>query len=461
MDKLVWRKRVCALVLLSAVMATVSPAQKFTTLVTFSGPNGAQPSGRLEQGFDGNFYGITAQGGAYSCFPAGCGTIFQVTREGTLKTLLSFSGNDGAGPSGGLTLATDGNFYGTTSGGSYPYLSGSVFRVTLPGQLTTLFGFNYDNGAYPSMPLVEAANGGFYGSTTTGNGLGGTIFVITPGGSLTTLYEFGPDYGWCDSLVQTPDGNFYGTTAEGGANRIGSVFKMTPQGTLTTLYNFGDAGGNSPVALVEAPDGNFYGTTTYGPGAGVGNGTVFKITPEGNLTTLHTFNTAEGYRPGGLLLASDGNFYGITTAGGTNGLGSIYRITPQGAMTTVHSFDVADGGAAPSAALFQATDGKFYGVTSGYSGFNLVGTLFSLSMGLGPFVKTLPHFGEPGGVVKLLGTDLEGATTISFNGTAAAFKVVSPTEILTRVPAGATSGKIQVTTPRGALFSAGPFVVRP
>src|ERR1017187_8525947 len=137
------------------------------------------------------------------------------------------------------------------------------------------------------MPLVEAANGGFYGSTTTGNGLGGTIFVITPGGSLTTLYEFGPDYGWCDSLVQTPDGNFYGTTAEGGANRIGSVFKMTPQGTLTTLYNFGDAGGNSPVALVEAPDGNFYGTTTYGPGAGVGNGTVFKITPEGNLTTLH------------------------------------------------------------------------------------------------------------------------------------------------------------------------------
>jgi uncharacterized repeat protein (TIGR03803 family) len=261
--------------------------------------------------------------------------------------------------------------------------------------------------------------------------------------------------------VQTPDGNFYGTTAEGGANRIGSVFKMTPQGTLTTLYNFGDAGGNSPVALVEAPDGNFYGTTTYGPGAGVGNGTVFKITPEGNLTTLHTFNTAEGYRPGGLLLASDGNFYGITTAGGTNGLGSIYRITPQGAMTTVHSFDVADGGAAPSAALFQATDGKFYGVTSGYSGFNLVGTLFSLSMGLGPFVKTLPHFGEPGGVVKLLGTDLEGATTISFNGTAAAFKVVSPTEILTRVPAGATSGKIQVTTPRGALFSAGPFVVRP
>jgi len=222
------------------------------------------------------------------------------------------------------------------------------------------------------------------------------------------------------------------------------------------------------VGLVQATNGDFYGTTSRG-GAEDG-GTVFKITLSGTLTTLYSFCSksacADGWNPiAGLVQATDGDFYGTTTRGGANNGGTVFKITPSGALTTIYSFcsqstpDQCADGAYPEAGLIQATNGDFYGTTWGGGSNGNYGTVFSLSVGLGPFVKALPHSGTVGEVIRILGTDLTGTASVNFNGTPAAFTVVIPTEITATVPAGATTGKIQVTTPGGALFSSGPFLV--
>ena len=271
---------------------------------------------------------------------------------------------------------------------------------------------------------------------------------------------------------------YYGTTAGGEANGDGTVFKITPSGTLTTLYNFcsqsGCADGSEPEgALIQATDGDLYGTTAAG---GPNNqGTVFKITPCGTLTTLHTF-CSQGYPctdgadpEGALVQATDGNFYGTTIVGGAYnpGAGTIFQITPAGTLTTLYDFcsqTLCTDGAKPWAGLVQATNGTFYG-TAEYGGtggvYHDLGTIFSLSVGLGPFVKTLPACGEVGSPVKILGTNLTGATSITFNGTPATFTVVRPSEITTTVPVGATTGTVQVVTPSGTLSSNVPFRVLP
>jgi len=200
--------------------------------------------------------------------------------------------------------------------------------------------------------------------------------------TLTTLHSFDGADGYNPggaALVQTSDGNFYGTTAHGGTNGncginggCGTVFKITPSGTLTTLYNFsGGSDGAYPSGLVQASDGNFYGATSEGGNLGncfgEGCGTVFKITPTGTLTTLHIFDETDGVGPTPLVQATDGNFYGTTFAGGANGnctegCGTVFKITPAGMLTTLHNFGGTDG-YWPSAGLVQATDENFYGTT--------------------------------------------------------------------------------------------------
>ena len=219
-------------------------------------------------------------------------------------------------------------------------------------------------------------------------------------------------------LVQATGGNLYGTTYGGGANNAGTVFKITPSGTLTTLYSFcsqsGCTDGGSPyAALVQATDGNFYGTTPS---------TIFKISPSGTLTTLYTFCSQSGCTDGydsrtALVQDTDGNFYGTTANGGSN------------------------------SATCMISNG--------------CGTVFSLSVGLGPFVKTQPDWGGAGRFVEILGTNLNGATSVSFNGTPAVFRVVLNSLIKTTVPAGATTGTVEVVTPGGTLSSNVPFRVRP
>jgi uncharacterized repeat protein (TIGR03803 family) len=230
-----------------------------------------------------------------------------------------------------------------------------------------------------------------------------------------------------------------------------------------------------------------YGTTcgyACGSGAGTvfqGDGTVFKITPGGTLATLYSFCSqsacADGeYPDAGLVRGTDGNFYGTTYSGGAGangGGGTLFRITPDGTLTTLYSF-CSQGtpeypckdGASPFAGLVQATDGNFYGTTysggaSRACGTYGCGTVFSLSVGLAPFVETQPTSGWVGAAVKILGTNLTGATRVMFNGHAAVFTVVSSSLITTTVPAGATTGAVEVVTPSGALSSNVPFRVVP
>jgi uncharacterized repeat protein (TIGR03803 family) len=233
---------------------------------------------------------------------------------------------------------------------------------------------------------------------------------------------------------------------------------------MTTLYSFSGTDGQSPGHLLQATNGNFYGLADIG--GAMGDGTVFEITPAGVLTTLYSFcsqkNCGDGSFPNGLMQATNGNFYGTTANGGLSGnWGTIFQITPKGALTTLHRFcsqtNCADG-ALPQAGLMLDTDGTFYGVTSG----GTYGTIFSLSSGISPFVEALPNFGRAGRVVGILGTDLTGTTGVSFNGTpATTFTVLSPTAIKVTVPSGATTGTIQVTTPRGTLKSNLAFKVVP
>jgi uncharacterized repeat protein (TIGR03803 family) len=415
--------RVSGVILLWAVAAVALPAQKtagappapmFTTIYSFDNTDGSSPQG-LVQGTDGNFYGTTTVGGANWSCNYGCGTVFKVNPSGIgpLTSLHSFDKTDGANPYAGLVQGTDGNLYGTTyTGGANNVCGeynnqgcGTVFKITPSGKLTTLHNFNGTDGSYPEAGLAQGADGNFYGTTNEG-GLHcapygcGTIFKITASGTLTTLHSFGGrdgDYPFA-ALVQGADGNFYGTTDQGGANNSngGTIFKITPNGKLTTLHSFDITDGASPVAgLVQATNGNFYGTTFSG-GAGTacksdtGCGTVFKITPNGKLTMLYSFcsqrHCTDGYEPlARLAQATNGNFYGTTYTGGANdncngyGCGTVFKITPNGKLTTLHSFDGTDGSWVGQP-LVQDTNGKFYGTASG--GANNYGTVFSLSVGL-------------------------------------------------------------------------------
>ena len=330
----------------------MTPSGNLTTLYNFcSQPNcadGDQPFAGLIEATDGNFYGTTAEGGA-----SGCGTIFKMTPQGTVTTLHSFDFTDGAYPFAPLLQASDGNLYGiTTFGGANN--AGTIFKTTLSGALTTIYNFcslpGCADGQYyfaaVNTSLVQATDGNVYG-TTTGGGLSplncgsngcGTIFKLTLSGTFSTLYKFCSQSNCADGytpqagLVQATDGNFYGTTTVGGANSVGTVFQISPSGTLTTLHSFNPStdGYQSYATLLQATDGNLYGTTESG---GLSNsGALFKVTPSGTLTTLHLFcslpQCADGSRPyAGLIQATDGNLYGTTAFGGSFGDGTVFRLS--------------------------------------------------------------------------------------------------------------------------------------
>jgi uncharacterized repeat protein (TIGR03803 family) len=433
------------LMLLVAAATTVAIAQTYTDLYNFRAHIGKSPLGILAQGRDGNLYGTTFMGGP-DCWPleSGCGEVFKITPSGKLKVLYNF-GADNPWPIGGLTLGKDGNFYGVTD---YGGLSGTIFKTTSTGSLTTLY--NGFGGSSPWAPPIQGADGNFYGTTA-----GGEVYKITSSGDYTSLGAYAPSYA---PLFQATDGNFYGTIAWGGKG--GSVFKMTPKGILTTVYNF-DAkhGSDSEAPVIQASDGNLYGTTRSG--GSNGGGVAFKLTLRGAITVLHNFGAGDdGSEPfyAGLVQATDGNFYGVTFKGGTMGYGVIFQITPAGTYSILYNFDGANGGA-PNSTPMQHTNGKIYG-TANMGAYNQ-GAVYSFDIGLAPFVKTLPMSGKVGKTVGILGEGLTGTSNVSFNGIPAVFKVWSDTYLRTTVPDGATSGFVTVTTPGGTLTSNKQFTVKP
>ena len=398
-----------ALALAAAALLPSARAQAqngtLTTLHAFTGdPDGSLPSGALVKGSDGNFYGTTFAGGG----PGKIGTVFKMTPAGTVTTLYSFTGGaDGSFVQAGLVLSSDGNFYGTTSQGITDAIGGTVFRITPTGTLTTLYKFpGGAGGQFVYAGLVQGSTDGLlYGTTVIGGGAGigfgaGTVFTIDPAGTPpvtpTFLHSFsggadgGSVYG---GVVEGTDGNFYGTTYGGGMvnslfpNGAGTVFKITPTGTLTTLHTFtGGADGSNPQSgLVLASDGDFYGTTTLGNRSSLtpNGGTVFKITSTGTFTTLHTFTLPEGSLPiAPLIQGADGNFYGTAEAGGETD-GTVFEITPAGTLTVLYTFTGMDG-REPQSALFQDSDGSFYGTTAFGGSANDKGQVFRLDVALTP-----------------------------------------------------------------------------
>jgi len=343
-----------------------------------------------------------------------CGALAIGAAAQTLTTLASFAGSNGANPQAALVQGRDGNFYGTTvfggSGRSQTCNSpttgcGTVFKITPSGTLTTIYSFcsaqNCSDGFFPASALVQGTDGSLYG-TTSGNTLVncgttscGTVFRIS-NGTLTTIYRFCSrtscsDGNWpAGGLIQANDGTFYGTTVRGGTGSAcppqqypygcGTLFKMTPNGTVTTLYNFctqsNCADGNFPqAALVQGADGAFYGTTESGGTSCTGTnptcGTVFKITAGGSFTSLYSFAPGGPSNPvGALVQGTDGNLYGTTAGAAT----AVFSITSSGMLNFIQPIS----GTGPSnAGLTQAGDGNFYGTTVGGGGNG--GTIFKVS----------------------------------------------------------------------------------
>lgn len=467
-----------AAMLVSAIIPDQSvQAQTVTTLHSFDNADGANPAAGLIQATDGNLYGTTYQGGANDQ-----GTVFKVTPAGTLTPLYSFCSQvngagycaDGANPQEGLVQATNGNFYGTTYLGGASN-NGTIFQITPDGTLTTLYSFcalcTGGELEYPEGGLMQASNGDIYGTTAhfAPHDSYGTIFKMTLGGNPTTLHTFHNSYP-PGTLLQAVDGALYGTTIGFSTGRPGTVFRISLGGKVTTIYDFCSqslcSDGYWPVAaLIQATNGDLYGTTQLGGLYPDGTGTVFQVTTSGALTTLYDFCYLGGSCPNGeapekaLIQATDGNLYGTTYSGGNGG--TIFQVIPGGTLTTLYSFcaqaNCADG-EGPDAGLVQATNGMLYGTTY-LGGANGYGSIFSLSIGLGPFVALQPSMGKVGVRVTILGTELTGATSVMFNGTAAKFTAISASEITATVPKGATTGKVTVTTSGGVLSSNLAFTV--
>jgi uncharacterized repeat protein (TIGR03803 family) len=463
-------------------LAVCAQAQTVTDLANFNGQTGHGPFGSVMQATNGRFYGTTDAGGIYRS-----GNVFEVTSGGDLRVLYSFCAKakctDGANSISAPVLGSDGNLYGVTlAGGSDAgdikggdiFGSGTVYKLTLGGRLTTLYTF------CPSIPcidgqgptgLMQASDGNFYGTTTVGGRFKeGTIFKVTPSGKFTVLYSFCSLANCTDGErpyfppIQGIDGNFYGTTDVGGATGAGVVYELTASGTYQVLHSFCNHGsgycpdGSVPTNIVQDSKGNLFGTTTFG---GSNNwGTVFEITSTNQYIVLQSFDFNHQNPLAGLILANDGNLYGVNQGAGRNG-GNIVEINPAGVVTPVYTFGECDAsGYNPSGSLFQGTDGNLYGMNAyGGDGCGGYGTIFSVSNGLSPLVETSPLASKVGQSVIILGNGLTGTASVTFNGVPAAFAVKSDTYIQATVPAGATTGTVSVVTASGTLKSNPQFVV--
>src|SRR3569833_1413523 len=389
-----------ALVVTSMLAVGIARAEQFVAVHAFNADTeGVSPVGGLLLASDGNFYGVTNQGGANRG-----GTVYMMTPAGKITVLHSFADpstpNDGLGPEGGLVEGPDGNLYGTTAvGGSHG--EGTIFKITKAGALTILHSFRdgsvAGDGSWPEAAMIVGSDGNFYGTTTdadAGTTTYGTVFKITPGGVVTVLHNFLPTEAMQPTgLFQASDGDIYGVAMYGGATHgtvgssdgLGSIFKITLGGAVSVIHNFiGTDGAKPRAALTQGNDGYLYGTTSQ-------YGTVFKLATNGTgFVTLNTLASSQSrvcLSP--LVLRPDGNFYGTTASPG-----SIFMMTPAGQLTTLYTFPSYS---AVSGQVAFKTKKTLFG-TSGYQQSNTAGSIFALRFGPTHLVVSNPPStvaGEP------------------------------------------------------------------
>ena len=430
-------------------------AQMVRDIISFTASTQwGNPSATPRQGPDGKLYGTFPSPESTS------GSDFSLSLGGTLQVIHLFgSSQDGFDPQAGLTLATDGNFYGAASaGGTGQY--GILYRLSPHGTFTILHNFlGGSDGSSPTSAPIEGADGNFYGTTNGNAGNPATIYKYTPSsGTLTTIYQFDFLHGTnvFAGLIQGSDGYLYGTAGSGGTHDYGTAFRLSTSGKPFFFYSFpGGTGGRAPVgSLIEATDGNFYGMTQLGGSAPLGGlGTVFKMTPDGAVSILFAFNsTSTAYYPaGGLIQAPDGYLYGALGLSKRNE-GALFRISLSGQYEALYLFPQTVGSGIGSA-LMQDTNGLFYGSAQSGGAYGF-GAIYSLDMGLAPFVTFVRPTGKAGQEAQILGQHLTGTTSVTFNGIpATSFALVDDTYMTAVVPSGASTGPVVVTTPTGALTS--------
>lgn len=351
-------------------------------------PYGTYPESGLVEGPDGYFYGVNSFGGKNKHGHSADGLVYRLSPGGDMTELYAFEylgdvGPHGIKPRGGLTLGSDCYLYGTTDSiYGDPNAGATIFKMSLEGEITHLASLYRDiHGTSPFERLLEGSDGNFYGTSLTGGEhyqslASGTVFKMTPDGTVTTLHHFDGESGAYPrgTLVEGDDGHYYGVTERGGAYDQGTIYRVSSAGKHEILHSFEMATGSSPHGgLAKGDDGSFYGTAKHGGVHDGGNpGVVFKITPAGEYRVLHWFtnnapelgcNCGVARPVGDLILAQDGFFYGVTELGtehkGIGTSGTVYRISPAGDFSTVVYFPVK--GAVNANGLIQGSDGHLYG----------------------------------------------------------------------------------------------------
>lgn len=462
-----WKSRLAAVCfLLITFVAASAQAETYTDLYDFNCAIGTcfpYNFGYLTQGLNGNLFGTTTQTNTFLL-----GGVFEISRSGGLvANFYDFDGlSDGGYPNGGVILASDGNFYGTSAAdGKFGF--GTLYQVTPAQTQNVMHAFTSTEGA-PLVAPVEVNNGttdALYGVTNNGT----TYQLTLPKGTYKKFSKKapGPAFG---PLIQAPDGNLYGVTQTGGTKNLGTVFQMTTAGAIKVIHNFSGTDGSAPNGpltwnLSEVTwDGNLYGTTATG-GAN-GSGETFQVSTSGALNVLHSFdsyvggftcNNDGGAPAAGLTFDSNGLFYGVTSVGGANCIGTIFETNTTGGFKKIFDFNESGPvyGDLAYTTLMKATDGCFYGLTS--SGGQPNGTMNPMgnAYNLCPIsiIKIVrvegPIFVPPGVAVQILGDNLSQAFQVAFNGESAQFSPQADTFLTAQVPSDAVDGFVTVTLDSG------------
>jgi uncharacterized repeat protein (TIGR03803 family) len=463
-----------ALAALFAGIATPAHAQTPTVIHGFEDlpTEACQPEGNIVQGRDGNMYGL----GLY-CGTNNTGAMYKISPSGTESVVYSFPSNYSFCFSG-LTLGSDGNFYGTCFSTPAGSGAGAIFKLTPAGVFTDVYDFT---GAYgdtePLYPPLQAADGNYYGVTGYYPYSCGNVYKLTAAGVYTNLHTFsGSECGAASSLIQASDGNLYGTLYECSLSAtLGCVYKISTAGVLTEIYGFTSASGYNPcTGVIQGKNGKLYGVTNTG--AANNFGSIYSLTTAGVSTDLHDFvQTTDascvdnaGRTNVNLLQVTDGSFYGVNGSYGPTGEGSIYKLTSANVFTAfLLPTNPAVDGAAPLSTLIQHTNGLVYGTTpvgGPTSCTSCAGVFFSVATSDPAFVSLEPTqtAEREGAHVGMFGQGFTNASVVKFGGVTATAKTLSGSTYLTAtVPAAALTGPVTVTTGTTTLTSPQTFKVKP